>query len=360
MLVAADAAAQLVQVGQAVAVGLVDEDRVGIGNVEAAFDDRRRQQQVELVRRRSRPSPLPARPRASGRGRCAMRASGTICRSRLATISMSLHAVVDEVDLPAAVQFAQDRVADQLVVPARRPCVSTARRSSGGVSRFEMSRTPTSDMCSVRGIGVAESASAHRPSCRSAFSRSFTSTPNRCSSSMMTSPRLWNSTSFDASRCVPMTMSTLPAFSPSTISRSSSGVQKRLSLAMSNGKLGHPLAEAVEVLLGEDRRRHEHGHLVAVVDRLERGPHGDFGLAEADVAAEQPVHRPRPLHVGLDRVDRGELVGRFVIGKRRVELALPVAVGRERDARPRARASPAARAFRRPDRRRPLRPPPSA
>ena len=49
MLVAADAAAQLVQVGQAVAVGLVDEDRVGVGNVQAAFDDRRGQQQVELV-----------------------------------------------------------------------------------------------------------------------------------------------------------------------------------------------------------------------------------------------------------------------------------------------------------------------
>ena len=62
---------------------------------------------------------------------------------------------------------------------------------------------------------------------------------------------------------------------------------------MSNGKLGHPLAEAVKVLLGENRRRHEHGDLVAAIDRLERGPHGDFGLAEADVAAEQPVHRPR-------------------------------------------------------------------
>ena len=49
MLVPPDAAAKLVQVGQAVAVGLVDEDRVGVGNVEAAFDDRRRQQDVGLA-----------------------------------------------------------------------------------------------------------------------------------------------------------------------------------------------------------------------------------------------------------------------------------------------------------------------
>ncbi len=33
------------------------------------------------------------------------------------------------------------------------------RRSSGGVVMFEMSRMPASDMCSVRGIGVAVSVS---------------------------------------------------------------------------------------------------------------------------------------------------------------------------------------------------------
>ena len=48
VLVPPDAAAKLMQIGQAVAVGLVDEDRVGVGNIEPAFDDRRRQQHVEL------------------------------------------------------------------------------------------------------------------------------------------------------------------------------------------------------------------------------------------------------------------------------------------------------------------------
>ena len=49
VLVAAHAAAKLVQVGQPVAVRLVDEDRVGVGDVQPALDDRRGQQQVEAV-----------------------------------------------------------------------------------------------------------------------------------------------------------------------------------------------------------------------------------------------------------------------------------------------------------------------
>ena len=88
-------------------------------------------------------------------------------------------------------------------------------------------------------------------------------------------------------------------------------------------------AKRAAVLLGQNRGRHEHGHLVAGVDRFERGPHRHFGLAEADVAAEQPVHRPRLLHVVLDGGDGGELVGRFAVGKRGVEFLLPGRVGRE-------------------------------
>ena len=49
VLVPPDPSAQLMQIGQTVAIGLVDKDRVGVGNVEAALDDRRRKQEVELV-----------------------------------------------------------------------------------------------------------------------------------------------------------------------------------------------------------------------------------------------------------------------------------------------------------------------
>src|SRR3712207_8908501 len=59
--------------------------------------------------------------------------------------------------------------------------------------------------------------------------------------------------------------------------------------------------------------------LLAVLHRLERGPHRDLGLAVADVAADQPVHRDGLLHVPLDLLDRGELVRRLGVRERSEE-----------------------------------------
>ena len=84
------------------------------------------------------------------------------------------------------------------------------------------------------------------------------------------------------------------------------------------------------MLVGEDGRRRQHRHLIAGVDRLERGAHRDLGLAEADVAAQQAVHRPRALEVLLDRLGGGELVVGLVELERRLELALEVGVGKQR------------------------------
>ena len=101
------------------------------------------------------------------------------------------------------------------------------------------------------------------------------------------------------------------------------------------GKLGHPRGEGPQVLLGKDRRRHEHRHLVAGIDRLEGRPHGHLRLAVAHVAAQQPVHRPRGLHVLLDGFQAGQLVGRFLVGERGVEFVLPLGLHAEADAGPR-------------------------
>ncbi len=106
------------------------------------------------------------------------------------------------------------------------------------------------------------------------------------------------------------------------------GAQPRDHLDSERG-VGEALAEGAEVLLGEDRGRHQHHHLGAVGGRLVRGAQRDLGLAVADVAADQPVHRPLGLHVGLGRLDRVDLVGGLRIGEGRLELELPLAVGRE-------------------------------
>ena len=99
--------------------------------------------------------------------------------------------------------------------------------------------------------------------------------------------------------------------------------------AQVHGEPGEPLGERLHVLPHQQRRRHEHRDLLAVLHRLERGAHRDLGLAVADVARDEPVHRDRPLHVGLHLVDRDELIGRLDERERLLELALPRGVGRE-------------------------------
>ena len=87
-----------------------------------------------------------------------------------------------------------------------------------------------------------------------------------------------------------------PPWSPWTLA----AVWKRLSGATLTGKPGVPVGEGRVVLLHQQRGGHQDGDLLAVLHRLERGPHGDLGLAVADVAADQPVHRDDLLHVALD------------------------------------------------------------
>ena len=87
------------------------------------------------------------------------------------------------------------------------------------------------------------------------------------------------------------------------------------------------------MLLGEDRGGHQEHDLLAVVRGLERRAERDLGLAVAHVAADQAVHRARLLHVGLDLLDRLELVGRLLVGEGALEVHQPLRVGGERVAR---------------------------
>ncbi len=97
-------------------------------------------------------------------------------------------------------------------------------------------------------------------------------------------------------------------------------------------KRREPPRECSEVLVRENRRRGEHGDLLAVQNGLERGAHRDLRLSVADVAAEEPVHGNGPLHVALHVRDRLGLVGGFDIFERVFELLLPRGVLREREA----------------------------
>ena len=80
-----------------------------------------------------------------------------------------------------------------------------------------------------------------------------------------------------------------------------------------NGEIGKALAEGLEMLISQHRRRHKHRRLLAVAGCLERSPHGHLGLAEAHVAADETVHRDGALHVSLHVLRGLELVGGILV-----------------------------------------------
>ncbi len=92
------------------------------------------------------------------------------------------------------------------------------------------------------------------------------------------------------------------------------------------------LAEGLEVLAGEQRRRHHHRDLLAFHHGDERGSQRNLGLAEAHIAADEPVHRPALGQVLGHGLDAGELVVGLVIGEARQEFGVG-AVGNLEDRR---------------------------
>jgi hypothetical protein len=78
------------------------------------------------------------------------------------------------------------------------------------------------------------------------------------------------------------------------------------------------------VLLGEDRGRAQDERLAVVQRHGERRTHCDLGLAEPDVPAHEPIHRPPCLEILLHRLDRLELILGLAIRERAFEALEPV------------------------------------
>jgi hypothetical protein len=194
-----------------------------------------------------------------------------------------------------------------------------------------MSRSPDMAMCSVRGIGVAESVSTSTV-VRRALRCSLCSTPKRCSSS-----------DHDEAEVLELDVAPEQAVRPDhdvDLAGGQVGEHGRpLALAAearehldAHRLLGHAAAEGLVVLLGQDRGRHEHRGLLAGQHRLEDRAHRDLGLAEADVADEQPVHRPLGLHVEPHERPGRSLVGRVLEREAGLEASHLAVVGREGEA----------------------------
>jgi len=76
--------------------------------------------------------------------------------------------------------------------------------------------------------------------------------------------------------------------------------------------VGIAVVEGMVMLLGQQRGRAQHRHLLAAGHGDECRAQGDLGLAETDIAADQAVHRFAGFHVLHHGVDGGQLIGGFL------------------------------------------------
>jgi hypothetical protein len=107
-----------VQVGQPVSIGVVNEHRVRVGNIESALDDRRRKQNIRLPSHEPQHdvfqlalAHLPVADVDPGFRRD--------LRKPVANRVNIVNSIVDEINLPAAIQLTHDRVPHQLVAESR-------------------------------------------------------------------------------------------------------------------------------------------------------------------------------------------------------------------------------------------------
>ena len=76
--------------------------------------------------------------------------------------------------------------------------------------------------------------------------------------------------------------------------------------------VGKPVAEGLGMLLGQQGGRCQQGYLFAAHDGDKSRTQGHFGLAETDIAANQPVHRFVGGHVFHDGSDGSGLIRCFL------------------------------------------------
>ena len=131
-------------------------------------------------------------------------------------------------------------------------------------------------------------------------------------------------TSRERMRCVPTRTSTFPSWKSVEDPLLVGAASEARHHVHPHGKVAIPLAERVPVLLGQDRRRAEDERLPAVERDPERSAHGHLRLPEADVAADEPIHRPVGFEVLLDRLDRLQLVVGLAVRERALEPLEPV------------------------------------
>jgi hypothetical protein len=309
VVAAADAAAQLVQLRQPELVGARHDDGVGGGHVDAGLDDRRAQQQVVALGDEVAHHALEL---ALGHLAVGDRDArlGQQFGQLVAPVLDGVDLVVQEVDLAAALELAQHGLADGalgLVAHEGLDGQPPLRRGGDDAEVAQSLQRHAQRARDRRGgqrqhvhLGAQR---LHRLLVAHAETVLLVDDQQAQARELHVRRQQLVRADDDVDRAVGQAR------------------ERRLHLlgraeARQLRHLHRPVGEAVDqglvVLLGEQRGRRQEGHLLAAVHGDEGGAQRDLGLAEADVAAHQAVHRLRADHVLHHGVDGGALVGRLL------------------------------------------------
>ena len=312
VVTAADPSAQLVQLRQAELVGALDDDGIGAGHVDAGLDDGRGHQDIEaamievahhLFQRPFRHLPMAD---ADARFRYQFRQVGCAFLD-------GFHFVVQEVHLAAAQQLAQYRFLDHCRLllhdeglDRQSPCRrggddrQVAHAGHGHVQRARDWRSSEVEDIHLAAQGLETFLLAYPEAV-------FLVDDHQA---QVLELHITLQQFVGADHDVDLAVGQVLGGRLDFLGGAEAGNDLDL-----DRPVGEAILEAVVMLLGEQGGGHQYGDLLAAVYSEECGAHGDFGLAEADIAADQAVHRLCLGHVLHHGVDGGLLVGGFLEGE---------------------------------------------
>ena len=322
---APDPSPQLVQVAEPKLVRLVDQNRVRVRDVDAAFDDGGRHQHVEGAVDEARHHVLEV---------FALHLAVADANARVGHEALDhardfldvAHAVVDEVRLASTAEFVGDGITDDFFVEAR----------DDGVDGVPVGR---------RGADDAQVARAHqgeleRPgNRRGGEGQGVDVGLERLEFVLDAHPKLLFLVNHQQAQVLEfdaLADEGVRADQDVHLARlhALQGLGQRFArleavdVLHGDGELAQASAEALEVLHRQDGRRHEHGHLFAVACRTEGRPNRDFRLPEAHISAHEAVHGCGLEHVFAHGLCGGVLVGGVFVHEARLQRVLQVAVFR--------------------------------
>ncbi|MNM82367.1 hypothetical protein D3C81_943950 [compost metagenome] len=309
VVAAANPAAQLVQLGQAELVGTLDDDGVGAGHVDTGFDDGRGHQHVEAlvveVAHHLFQLALAHLPVADADARL-WHQFGKVGGAFLD----GFHIVVQVVHLATAQQLAQQRLLDRALVLLHDEGAyrQAARRRRGDDRQVAHARHRHVQRTRDRRGGEGEDVDLAAQGLELFFlahAKAVLFVDD--GQAQVLEAYIVLQQLVGADEDVDLAFGQLGGGVGDFLGRLEAAHHLH-----AHRPVGKAVAEAVVVLLGEQGGGHQYGHLAAAVHGNECRAHGHFGLAEADVAAHQAVHRLGRQHVGAHGFDGSLLVRGFL------------------------------------------------